>query len=642
MALPLFSQGAFAVDANATPEQIAQKRAYIAAMMPRFGSARYLGEGLGQLATGVVIGRQNRKLNEAEGAGRKSAADQFGRLFGTANSAQSPEVQGPMSVLGMTPSQPAPPTDPNTPGAIAGDAMAALGKTVFTPGDRESFINAMMPHALEVSKLTGLDPRVVIAQAAQETGWGKSAPGNNFFGIKSHGKPGGNTFATNEVIDGKTVRINDSFRGYDSMRDSALGYAEFLKENPRYREMLSAGDLEGQIAALGESGYATDPNYASSVRSIATSIGLPEGFTPGQGGAATGAAPAPTSAPAIPINELYMALQNPWMSAEEKGLITSMIQEQQAASDPMRQLELRKAEIELAQLENPTQQPPEDFATRMFTLNALQIDPQSEEGKVYLMTGKLPEPPEPGYRAVTPEEAAARLPKGADPSEYQVSPEGKIEKIGGGGVTVNNSIDGGGKFEEAFAKGDATTIETVYNSGLAAQRNLGRIDQLGALLDANPTGAGAAITQFAGSLGIATEGLDEIQAAQALINSLVPEQRQPGSGPMSDADLALFKQSLPQIINSPGGNKIIVGTMRAIAEYDAEGARIVQRLRSGEITRSQAFDALQNRPNPLEGFKPASKAAAPGGTAAPSTSAPDGVEQEVWDALTPEERALWD
>ncbi len=68
---------------------------------------------------------------------------------------------------------------------------------------------------------------------------------------------------------------------------------------------------------------------------------------------------------------------------------------------------------------------------------------------------------------------------------------------------------------------------------------------------------------------------------------------------MSDADLALFKQSLPQIINQPGGNKIIVDTMRKIAEYDAEGARIVQQLRSGELTRAQAFDALQNRVNPL-------------------------------------------
>ncbi|WPZ30766.1 glucosaminidase domain-containing protein [Sulfitobacter sp. OXR-159] len=133
-----------------------------------------------------------------------------------------------------------------------------------------------MPHALRVSEETGLDPRLIIAQAAQETGWGKSAPGNNYFGIKSHGKAGGNTMATNEVIDGKTVRINDSFRGYQNMGESVDGYGSFLKENPRYKPMLAAKDLDGQLVALGRSGYATDPNYERSVGLIARSIELPQ------------------------------------------------------------------------------------------------------------------------------------------------------------------------------------------------------------------------------------------------------------------------------------------------------------------------------------------------------------------------------
>lgn len=144
------------------------------------------------------------------------------------------------------------------------------------PVGKQDFIEAMMPHALRVSEETGLDPRLIIAQAAQETGWGKSAPGNNYFGIKSHGKAGGNTMATNEVIDGKTVRINDSFRGYQNMGESVDGYGSFLKENPRYKPMLAAKDLDGQLVALGRSGYATDPNYERSVGLIARSIELPQ------------------------------------------------------------------------------------------------------------------------------------------------------------------------------------------------------------------------------------------------------------------------------------------------------------------------------------------------------------------------------
>ena len=182
------------------------------------------------------------------------------------------------------------PMDVGPQGAMPADGAsrpaAGMGsaRTSFS-GGRDAFIEAMMPHALRVSEMTGLDPRLVIAQAAQETGWGRSAPGNNFFGIKSHGKAGGATHGTHEYVNGQRVNIRDSFRQYGDMGESADGYAEFLKTNPRYRAMLSARDLDGQLDALGRSGYATDPNYARSVGSIARGITVPS------------AQPAPAAAP---------------------------------------------------------------------------------------------------------------------------------------------------------------------------------------------------------------------------------------------------------------------------------------------------------------------------------------------------------
>lgn len=136
----------------------------------------------------------------------------------------------------------------------------------------EQFFGMMMPYALEASRLTGIDPRVIIAQSALETGYGRSAPGNNYFGIKSHGQSGGNNLATTEVINGRSVRVNDSFRAYDSPRESALGYADFINRNPRYQKLKSAQGLDSQIAALGASGYATDPDYAAKIASIASKV----------------------------------------------------------------------------------------------------------------------------------------------------------------------------------------------------------------------------------------------------------------------------------------------------------------------------------------------------------------------------------
>lgn len=145
-------------------------------------------------------------------------------------------------------------------------------------GDRQSdFVNMMLPYAIAVGKKTGLDPRLVIAQSALETGYGQSAPNNNYFGIKSHGKQGGATMATTEVYNGQPTRVNDSFRTYSDPGQSAADYAQFLLDNPRYRGVLAETTLGGQINAMGASGYATDPQYADKLRAIATGLPISEG-----------------------------------------------------------------------------------------------------------------------------------------------------------------------------------------------------------------------------------------------------------------------------------------------------------------------------------------------------------------------------
>ena len=203
-----------------------------------------------------------------------------------------------------------------------------------------------------------------------------------------------------------------------------------------------------------------------------------------------------------------------------------------------------------------------------------------------------------------------------DDGLYNLKPDGTANKIGGGGVSVQNVIGSGEKkFEEKFAELDARALADVAGVGATASRSLAQIGRLEALLSNIDSGMGASIQQFAGNFGIQTDGLDDIQAASALINALVPAQRPPGSGPMSDADLELFKQSLPRIINSPGGNQIIINTMRGLAEYDAEGGRIVQRLRKREITQAEAFELLNSRPDPFAAFK------------APTGPAPTGVSE---------------
>jgi hypothetical protein len=178
---------------------------------------------------------------------------------------------------------------------------------------------------------------------------------------------------------------------------------------------------------------------------------------------------------------------------------------------------------------------------------------------------------------------------------------------GGGndGVTVNNIMGEGDKFYENLDKKNADTFSALSETGVQSRAKLAQVDRLDTLLSSAPQGAAAMLKQAAGEYGINTEGLSEIQAAQALINELVPQQRQPGSGPMSDADLALFKQSLPRLINQPGGNKTIIDTMRAITQYQVQMGDIADLVADREISPSEGRKMIRELANPLDALRKA-------------------------------------
>lgn len=201
---------------------------------------------------------------------------------------------------------------------------------------------------------------------------------------------------------------------------------------------------------------------------------------------------------------------------------------------------------------------------------------------------------------LTPEQAAQRgLP--TDKIFQASSKTGKISQVGGGGTTVNV---GGDKdpFAIEAAKGQAKIFSDISAAGSTAAKNLQNVKRLESTLGRVETGGTAAFKQFAGNFGIKTEGLDDIQAATAIINRLVPEQRAPGSGPMSDADLDLFKQSLPRIINTPGGNKKIVEGLKDINNYIVKEAKIANDVLSKKITPEEGRNKLLELGDPVQDF----------------------------------------
>jgi flagellar protein FlgJ len=147
--------------------------------------------------------------------------------------------------------------------------------------DRSDFIRQMLPHAEKAARALGVDPHALLAQAALETGWGKSVPCNasgecsfNLFGVKAGGQWSGATVnvPTLEFEEGVAVRKVERFRAYDSVADSFLDYARLIATSPRYENALGAGDVATFASALQQGGYATDPQYASKLVRVANEL----------------------------------------------------------------------------------------------------------------------------------------------------------------------------------------------------------------------------------------------------------------------------------------------------------------------------------------------------------------------------------
>ncbi|MDH5426333.1 MAG: flagellar assembly peptidoglycan hydrolase FlgJ [Gammaproteobacteria bacterium] len=144
----------------------------------------------------------------------------------------------------------------------------------------EDFIRDSWPHAQRAGQALGVDPKVILAQSALETGWGKkvhiNAQGENsycVFGIKASADWAGKKvqFNTLEFRSGAMTQERASFRSYDSLSQSYQDYVQFLQANPRYENVLNAATPKEYSEQLQKAGYATDPDYAIKIERITES-----------------------------------------------------------------------------------------------------------------------------------------------------------------------------------------------------------------------------------------------------------------------------------------------------------------------------------------------------------------------------------
>jgi flagellar protein FlgJ len=139
------------------------------------------------------------------------------------------------------------------------------------------FVEKLLPLAKIAAKKMNLNPRVLIAQAALETGWGKfvskgedGVNSKNLFNIKANNWKGDKvSITTHEYRDGVKLKITDNFKAYDSFEDSFDDYVKLITTSSRYNNAINVTDDPVKyLEELQKAGYATDPLYASKIQDI--------------------------------------------------------------------------------------------------------------------------------------------------------------------------------------------------------------------------------------------------------------------------------------------------------------------------------------------------------------------------------------
>lgn len=140
-----------------------------------------------------------------------------------------------------------------------------------------NFLNSIWDAAIDGWKTYGVLPSLTVAQAILESAWGDSSLASkyyNLFGIKGSYNGKSAILKTSEYLNGRYVTVDAPFRAYSNLSESILDHGKFLSDNTRYHNLLWVKDSNTVTSLIRADGYATDPSYTSSLRSVIRTYNL--------------------------------------------------------------------------------------------------------------------------------------------------------------------------------------------------------------------------------------------------------------------------------------------------------------------------------------------------------------------------------
>ena len=145
------------------------------------------------------------------------------------------------------------------------------------PEHIQNFVNKMSAAAKVAARESGVPEKLILGQAALESGWGKreikhqdGSTSFNLFGIKASPNWKGKVvnIMTTEYEGGVARKVQQPFRAYGSYAESFADYARLISQNDRYSGVVTARNAEEAAHRIQAAGYATDPAYAQKLISI--------------------------------------------------------------------------------------------------------------------------------------------------------------------------------------------------------------------------------------------------------------------------------------------------------------------------------------------------------------------------------------
>lgn len=542
---------------------------------------RNVGEGLSAIGRALAYRNITKKADAADATNKAAFDQQYSGLFAGGGSSGGSGASVPAYV----------PPDPNSPSQLGHDTMVALGKAPAVPTKDE-----ISSYIATKAKEMGIDPSVAVAVANSE---GLNANPNEAWqsGVVKNGQR------------------EPSYGPFQLYMGGGLGNS-FLKQtglDPR-----DPTTWKNQVDyALG---HAKQNGWGAWYGARNSGIGDWQGIGGAQGGQ-------PQSGSGMSIQALAEVAGSPYATPGQKAVAAALLQQQMDAADPAKQLQLEKERLEIDALKNPKEKPIE--------INGKLIDPKTFEVIKDYSTPEEGTTDQQNYRQYTEQETAAGR-KPMSFGEFLVADEkaGVAGQPSIGTITPGYSavqdpgnpsgyrmerIPGGPEDKSAAdatkASNKETLTDVVVNAAARARsaagnRALGGFGQ-GVVGAINPYSDSAEVQRQVDVLksNATIESLNAMRAASPTGGAL---------GAVSDSENKMLAAKAGAL--DPSSPNFA----RDLDDYELTLLKTVHGAEAGErIFKETRGDKPQIKP-------PATDAALP-----------DGVTQEEWDAMTPEDRALW-